>query len=111
MSTDYQIFGYKAPTEKFTVYKAIQDNCRIANIDVPKEVDEFFCYYENYLLEQGGGECIKLTPPLMNGYEDKDCKEVDGVILEHKEGSHVVILDLEKLSSHDLKYITFGAYY
>lgn len=111
MSIDYHIFGYTAPTEKFTVYKAIRDNCLIAKIDVPVEVDEFFSYHDDYILEQGGGDRIELTPPSMNRYNAKDCKEINGVNFEQKEGSYVVILDLEKLSSLDLKYITFGSYY
>lgn len=36
---------------------------------------------------------------------------MDGVIAERTEGSYQVTLDLEKLSSLNLKHITFGIYY
>ena len=110
MSTDYRIYGFTAPSEKFLAYKAIRDNCLIADIEVPEKVEEFFGNYSDYLFEQGYGERIELTPPSMMDY-NCNLKEMDGVIAENKEGSYQVTLDLEKLSELKLKYIVFGAYY
>lgn len=89
MSTDYRLYGFTAPSEKFLAYKAIRDNCHIADVEVPEEVEEFFenymekVHFTDFLLEQGYGEYIELTPPSMNFYNE-ECKRWMELLLKEQ---------------------------
>jgi hypothetical protein len=61
MSISMHVVGFRPPDEKFNKMKAIWDACKSANVEVPKEVGEFF-NWENENVDANGVR-VDLDPP------------------------------------------------